>query len=174
MLIIMAGRPGTGKTFVAQKLANLLDGAILSKDSVRHALFPPNLVEYSTVQDDFVIDVLLQAAAYIWSHHPEKTIILDGRTFSRAWQRQHVIAFAERAKQKWHIVECVCPDDVAKARLSRPDPEHPAANRTTQLYDEVKAYWQPITEHKVVVSTDSPIDFENIARNFRYLRASNV
>jgi predicted kinase len=164
MLITMAGLPGTGKSTAAAELAERLDAVILSKDIVRHALFPPDLIEYSTTQDDFVVDVLLRTAAYIWSKHPKKTIILDGRTFSRASQIKHVINFAERANQNWRIVECICPDNLAKSRLSYADPTHPAGNRTPQLYDEVKVRWEPIVEDHIVVRTDQPIDFEVIVR----------
>ena len=164
MLIIMAGLPGTGKSTVARRLAHRLGAAILSKDVVRHAVFPPDLIEYSTEQDDFVIDMLLQAATYIWSRHPEKTIILDGRTFSRASQRQHVINFAEQANQRWRIIECICADDVAKSRLAEPDPTHPAGNRTPALYDEVKARWEPIAEDHIVVRTEQPIVMGELLR----------
>ncbi len=162
MLILMAGLPGTGKTTVATELATHVNGAVLSKDVARHALFPPALIEYSTTQDDFVIEVLLLTAVYIWSLHPQKAIILDGRTFSRASQRQHVIDFAERARQPWRIIECICADDIAKARLSRPDPHHPAGNRTPALYDEVKSRWEPITHDHITVRTDTPIVYEEL------------
>jgi|SRR4051812_8183251 predicted kinase len=162
MLIIMAGLPGTGKSTVAAELAKCLDAAVLSKDVVRHALFPPDLVEYSSTQDDFVIEILLLTAIYIWSIHPTKTIILDGRTFSRASQRKHVVDFAERAKQKWRIAECICSEQTAKARLSGSDPAHPAGNRTPQLYDEVKARWEPITQQHITITTNQQINFERL------------
>ena len=82
MLIIMAGLPGTGKSTVAAELARRMDAIILNKDTVRHALFPAELVEYSTAQDDFVVDILLRTATYIWNKYPVKTIMVDGRTFS--------------------------------------------------------------------------------------------
>ena len=106
MLILMAGLPGTRKTTVARQLAERLKAAILSKDTVRHALFPPEMVEYSTEQDDFVIDLLLRTAEYIWERDPEQIVILDGRTFSRESQRRHVIEFAERQRQpcaSWNV-----------------------------------------------------------------------
>jgi len=165
MLLIMAGLPGTGKSTLARELAPRLGAAILSKDTVRHALFPAELVEYSSTQDDFVIEVLLLTGVYIWSTHPKKTIILDGRTFSSAAQRRHVIEFAERARHPWRIVECVCADEVARTRLSQHDPTHPAGNRTPALYDEVKARWEAIEEPRIIVQTDSSVDFDSLMAN---------
>jgi adenylylsulfate kinase len=39
MLIAMAGLPGTGKSTLANALANALGAAVLNKDRVRAALF---------------------------------------------------------------------------------------------------------------------------------------
>ena len=162
MLILMAGLPGTGKTTLARQLAERLKATILSKDTARHALFSPELVEYSVEQDDFVVDILLRTAAYIWQRRPDQVIILDGRTFSRGSQRQHVIDFAEGQHQRWRIVECVCSDEMARRRLERPDPDHPAGNRTPQLYDEVKRRWETIEESNLSVRTDQEIDLEKL------------
>jgi adenylylsulfate kinase len=161
MLILMAGLPGSGKSTVARRLAEHLHGAVLSKDTLRHALFPPELVEYSSAQDDFVIELLLQTAEYIWKRARSKIVILDGRTFSRASQRTHVIEFAEKQHQEWRIVECVCADDMARARLAKVDSAlfHPAANRTPELYNEVRRRWEPIAEPKLTVKTDAPVNF---------------
>jgi len=167
MLILMTGLPGTGKTTVARQLAQKLKAVVLSKDTVRHALFPPELVEYSTEQDDFVIDLLLRTAEYIWKTYPEQVIILDGRTFSRESQRRHVIDFAEQQRQPWRMVECVCSDDIARKRLSQPDPTHPAENRTPELYDEVKRRWEPITERKLVIATDESVDITSLVEQLR-------
>jgi predicted kinase len=164
MLILMAGLPGTGKSTIARQLAERLNAVILSKDTVRHALFAPELVEYSTQQDDFVIDLLLQTASYSWNKHPEQIIILDGRTFSRASQRKHVIDFAEGHGRSWRIIECVCADEVARNRLAHPDRDHPAGNRTTELYDEVKRRWEPITEPKMVIHTDGHVALPELAQ----------
>jgi predicted kinase len=163
MLILMAGLPGTGKSHVAQALSTVLDALVLSKDTARHALFSPDKVEYSTAQDDYVIDVLLETATSVWKKNPRKVIILDGRTFSRESQRAHVIKFAEAAGHRWKIVECICPEALAKQRVAAGDATHPAANRTPALYDEVKARWQPINEPHITVQTDECDHYEFLA-----------
>ena len=167
MLILMAGLPGTGKTTLARQLAEPLNAAVLSKDTVRHALFSPGLVEYSSEQDDFVIDLLLRTAEYIWQRRPDQVIILDGRTFSRAAQRRHVIDFAEKLSQPWRIIECVCSDETARRRLAEADPTHPAVNRTPHLYEEVKQRWEGITEPKLSVRTDGEVNLEELVAALR-------
>ena len=87
-------------------------------------------------------------------------IFLDGRTFSRRYQIDNVIAAADSLHQPWRILECVCSEETARQRLdedSRPD-AHPAGNRDFQLYLEVKARFEAITHAKTVIDTDQPLE----------------
>jgi predicted kinase len=65
MIVLMAGLPGTGKTTLARELAARTSGRVLSKDEIRHALFTPDEIEYSSRQDDFCLRVMLQTAGYL-------------------------------------------------------------------------------------------------------------
>jgi len=141
-------------------LAARLSGTVLSKDSIRHALFAPHNVEYTTAQDDFVMEVMLQAAAWVFRSHPEHYLFMDGRPFSRTYQIDRVASFASEHKQPCVILECTCSDDTAKARLETQtlSGEHPAANRIFQLYLDIKARFEPITRTKFVIDTDRPFE----------------
>ena len=157
MIILMAGLPGTGKSTVARELSARLNGTILSKDTIRHTLFEQRDVEYSTEQDDFCMDIMLETAAYILRKHPERTVILDGRTFSRRYQIERVVELAERLQQGWRIFECVCSQETARQRLDAKQ-DHPAVNRDFDLYLRVRAGFEEITRPKTVLDTDEPIE----------------
>lgn len=160
MIVLMAGLPGTGKSTLARALAARVDGSVIGKDEVRHALFSAGDVEYSTEQDDFVMGIMLQAAAWILRKHPSRIVILDGRTFSRRYQMERALKAAAELHQAWRILECVCSEETARRRIESQASagEHVAGNRTFDLYLDVKARFEPITFQKTTVDTDRPLE----------------
>jgi len=165
MIVLMAGLPGTGKSTLARELAARVvadgtSGRVLSKDEFRHAVFAADEIEYSTRQDDFCMSLMLETTRYLLSQSPPCTIFLDGRTFSRRYQINDVLAVAASLNQPWRILECVCSDETARRRLEHDAASgaHPADNRTYQLYLEVKQRFEPITYTKTVIDTDQPME----------------
>jgi predicted kinase len=159
MLIALAGLPGTGKSTLAQGIARAISGVVLNKDTIRASLFPPDLIEYSTEQDDFCMSILFQIAAYMLRKKPDQYIILDGRTFSHSYQVRAVLELTEQLQTPLKIIECICSDETAYQRLAKTTSDaHPASNRDYTLYLTIKARFESIREPKLVVNTD--LDFD--------------
>jgi adenylylsulfate kinase len=157
MIVIMAGLPGTGKSTLAQALAEATSGVVLNKDDIRSTLFAPNEIEYSTEQDDFCLKVMLESAAYLFRKDLQRMIFIDGRPFSKTQQLQQVLDAAEELKQGWKILECVYSPDAARKRLQEQNETHPAANRNYELYLKMKANWQEIVLPKTIIDTNQDL-----------------
>jgi len=133
MIVLMAGFPGTGKSTLARELASRVSGRVLSKDEIRHAVFRPEEIEYSSRQDDYCMTLMLATAGYLLSRNPVRGIFLDGRSFSRRYQVENVLAAAASWHQPWRILECVCSDKTARLRLTSDAQagQHPAGTNST-------------------------------------------
>jgi len=155
MIVLMAGLPGTGKTTLARELAAQTGGRVLSKDEVRHAVFSPEEIEYSTRQDDFCLRLMMETAGYLLERDPGRVIFLDGRPFSRRYQIENVIRAADCLHQTWRVLECVCSEETTRRRLETDAAgnAHPAGNRNLELYLKVKSRFENIVHPKTVIDT---------------------
>lgn len=160
MIVLMAGLPGTGKTTLARELAARTGGRVIGKDEIRHALFCADEIEYSSRQDDFCLEVMLETAGYLLQRDRSRFIFLDGRTFSRRYQIENAVNAAAGLRQDWRILECVCDEGVARRRLEKDFAEgaHPAENRNFKMYLEVRARFEAITLPGTVIDTGQPLD----------------
>ena len=159
MIVLMAGLPGSGKTTLASALAVRVSGRVLNKDEIRRALFSPDEIEYSAQQDDFCLQVMLETAGQLLRQDANRMVFLDGRPFSRHYQIDNVVNAAAALQQNWRIIECVCPEELARQRIEEQSTPgaHPARNRNFELYLEVKSRFEAITLTKTVIDTGQPL-----------------
>ena len=155
MLIAMAGLPGTGKSTLAARLADALGGVVLCKDVVRAALFPAPALDYSAAQDEVAMSAVYAAASNILKASPRVPVFIDGRTFCKPGQLDAPLALAASLGVSLRVIECVCADDVARARLGADHNAgtHLAGNRTPELYARVKAAAVPIEVSRLTLDT---------------------
>ena len=160
MIIAMAGLPGTGKSTLASALAEELPGVVLNKDVIRAALFPPNEIEYSHRQDDFVFGIMLQVAEHYLQKYRNKHVILDGRTFSRQPQVDILMAYCQIYNRSIAIIQCICSDETARARIKNDliNKNHLAANRSFILYQQTKDNADTMLVPHLTVDTEQTLE----------------
>jgi adenylylsulfate kinase len=160
MIVLMAGLPGTGKTTLVRELALRTGGRVISKDDIRHALFSVDEIDYSSQQDGFCLHIMLETAGYLLQKDRSRILFLDGRPFSRRYQIDNVLNAAASMRQGWRILECTCPEEVARERIEKQSAvgAHAAANRDFQLYLNVKSRFEAITLPKMVIDTTQSLE----------------
>ena len=176
MIVALMGLPATGKSTIAQPLAKTLSAVILDKDRARAALFDAGDIEYSREQDDFCMDILYRVAGYLLEHNPTRYIIIDGRTFGQAYQREALYAAARAMSTPLKIIHCICGDETARRRLStaRQDSPHLAANRDFALHQKLKTEWEAIEHPSLVLDTGTLSLEECTRRATEYVRSDGT
>ncbi len=155
MLILMTGLPGTGKSTLAQKLAQILEADVLDRDEIRNHIFPARDVDYSDQQNEFASRVSYWVAEYILQRNPNRMLILDGRPFSKRSQIAAVEDLAQQVSHSLKIIYCWAPDQVVRQRLEKDLSEtgNIAADRTMAKYLRIKNTFEDILADHLQVDT---------------------
>lgn len=169
MLIVMMGLPATGKTTIAQELAAATGAIIVNKDRVREAMFPASVLDYSPEQNDLCMEAVYEATGYILRKWPEKSVIIDGRTYSKRRHVKRLLEIAQRLRVVPQCLECVSAEEVIRQRFGKMT-GHPAKDRTFEMYRNLRAKAEPLEIPRLTIDTGRLNLAEAAARCLAYLR----
>ena len=156
MVILFAGLPGTGKSFLANKLSAEIDADVLDRDAIRDAIFPERALDYSEPQNEIASQVSYLVARYLLEDNIDKKVILDGRPFSKRQQIEEVQQLTEDIGHRLYVVYCWAPDDVVERRLEEDAHRMKVADRNMNKYRRIKQCFEPITLDHLQLDTTRP------------------
>ena len=154
-LIIMAGLVGTGKSAVAVSLGEATGAPVVRSDEARkrfagilpgeHRYEDYEKGIYSEEFTNKTYSELLKEASEILGGG--RSIILDASYKSRA-SRERAAALAREKGARFFIVECVCEEEVVRARLKKRMGEKEVSDGRWETYERQKHGFEQITENE--------------------------
>ncbi len=154
-LVLISGLPGTGKSFLARKIAERLPSVIVESDSVRQALFP--VPTYSGPESMWVHRV---AHAVIERLLATGHRVIYDATNLIEWHRQKIYRLAEQQGARLVIVQAVAPDEIVRRRLQQrlesPGPGD-ISRADWQVFERLKKQIDPIGRPHFVVDTSRDV-----------------
>ena len=137
MIIIVAGLPGSGKSFFAEKLAGQIHAEYLNSDRVRISLKTTR--KYS-LQDKFAVynEMAIRTGEYL---QKGKTVVVDA-TFWLQSMRELFEKVAKRHSTVIAFILITANEDLIKERLSSPRKDSEA---DFEVYKKVKDEFQELT-----------------------------
>ncbi len=165
MLIVFRGLPGTGKTHLARRLLDRRpDLLVLSRDTLRAAIFTHPT--FDDAEKAFVDDLVIAMAGFLLGRG--RGVVIDGMALSSARRLDEFAETAATNRKAFRIIECVCSQSTALARIAADRSNHPAGDRGAELYHRVRERFEPAELPLLRIDTDVNED-ENLIAILGYI-----
>jgi len=140
-IVALIGVPGAGKSTLARLLASSLEWRIVSRDTIRAAMFPQCSYTPLEKRAGFRAALLaLEVNAALGA-----SSILDGVTLARERDRLRVALLADRRGAVYLPLHVRVSSATARTRIANDlGSPHPASNREPALVDEVLGRFDPV------------------------------
>jgi predicted kinase len=161
LIILICGLPGTGKTFLSNKLAQYINSTVLSTDKIRKELIQKPT--YTPWERALIYDVLFLLTKYL--HFSGINCILDG-TFNMEKSRCEIKDLLNLKNDQFYIIECYCPEDLIISRLLLRKDDYSDAN--IAIYLKMKRIYEPVRQKHISINTSRSIN-KNIERILGYV-----
>ncbi|HEU5148113.1 MAG TPA: AAA family ATPase [Chryseosolibacter sp.] len=151
MIILVAGLPGSGKSYFAERLAERLNADYVNSDRVRVELHASG--KYS-VKDKLVVykEMLLKTMKAI---EDGRDVVVDA-TFYHHTMREMFLRLADGYKQGVRLIEVVAEEAIIRERLNRP---RKYSEADFGVYEQVRDDFEGITmPHLMLESTDDNLE----------------
>ena len=159
-LIVVRGLMGSGKSTVARALAERIGAECLSTDEVRREMFGSSDTPAEFGAGNYTPEKRQHVYDELWSRATERlaaglAVVLDG-TFLAAEDQRRGVDVATARKLPALVVNCTCPADVAKQRITRRVAAGgDASEARPELFDAQQARDEPTPAELSAISIDT-------------------
>ena len=159
-LIVVRGLMGSGKSTVARALAERIGAECLSTDEVRREMFGSSDTPAEFGGGNYTDEKRRRVYEVLWSRATERlaaglAVVLDG-TFLAAEDQRRGVDVATARKLPALVVNCTCPADVAKQRITRRVAAGgDASEARPELFDAQQARDEPTPAELSAISIDT-------------------
>jgi predicted kinase len=154
VLIMMSGLPGSGKSYLSDRLAEQLPAVAIESDRVRKALF--SRPTYSAEESALVHRTCQETMR--WLLRKGVRVIFDATNLVE-FQREKLYSLAERSGARLLIVRVVAPEEVVRQRLvQREATANSASDAHWRIYRRMSKREQRIRRPHLCVDTSKDID----------------
>lgn len=148
MIVIVYGLPGSGKSYFASRLAEMLKADYVNSDRLRKELFPKR--SYSDEEKESVYNAMMKKM--MEAIRLGKNLILDA-TFHKNATREF---FFEKVKDKLFFIEVRAEEHIIKERLKK---SRPYSEADFEVHKLIRHHWEPFkVPHLTLKSTNENID----------------
>lgn len=154
-LTIMAGLVGTGKSAVAVSLGEATGAPVVRSDEARKRLagIQPDEHRYEDYEKGIYSEEFTEKTySELLKEGSEalgggRSIVLDASYKNRA-ERERAAALAREKGARFFIIECVCDEEVVRARLTKRMGEKEVSDGGWETYEKQKHRFEQITENE--------------------------
>ena len=160
--VIVMGLPGTGKTYFAKRLADKIKAVHLGSDQLRMKLISERT--YSTSEKTKIYEQLLTKTLETLSSG--QSVVADATFYLKSFRKKFISEVSRLGIYPRIILIQASEQTVRdRIRLKRQDSE-----ADFLVYKQVRDLFEPVSENKLVLDTDSNSIEECIDKALKYLK----
>lgn len=164
MIVIVFGLPGSGKSYFASRLAEMLNAEYINSDSLRFQMFSKRT--YSKKEKLTVYDKMLTQLKE--AVNANKDLVLDATFYKEDIRKK----FQDEVTGKGNIafIEVKADEEVIQKRLSKPRVNSEA---DVAAYNKIKKQWEPLLEAHLILQSEEDNIGEMLSKAKEYLHLNN-
>lgn len=160
-MAIVFGLPGSGKSYLASRLAEKLKAEYINSDKVRLSLYPVR--SYSEEEKLSVYQTILAMTREFLQ--TGRSVIVDGTFYKESIRQEYKDELA--AGTKVFFIEVIADEALIYERLRQ---HRPYSEADESVYQKIKGQWEPFREdHLILQSSNRNLD-EMLDHALNYLK----